>query len=215
MKRIFDLFFSFTGLLVLSPFLGLLSVFIKLADGGSVFFRQRRIGFMGREFQIWKFRSMVENAPSLGDAITVGADSRITPLGRVLRRYKLDEFPQLLNVLSGEMSLVGPRPEVAEYVELYTASQREVLKLKPGITDPASFAFHDEAEILAKAEDPRKFYRDRLMPEKIRINLEYAAKATLYSDFVLILATLAQALGAKVDIFAWLKIREPSLGYEK
>lgn len=215
MKRIFDLIFSALGLILLAPVFLILALLIKGHDKGPVFFRQFRVGRSGRLFRIWKFRTMIPGAGQLGGAITVGQDSRITPLGHSLRRFKLDEFPQLINVLLGEMSLVGPRPEVEKYVKLYTLEQKQVLDLMPGITDPASFAFYDESSLLAKVADADRFYQEKLMPEKIRINLDYATKASLFSDFILIVATLAHAVGIKIDIFRWLNIRAPELSFEK
>lgn len=190
LKRPFDLACSLTGLALLLPVFAGVAVAIKLMDPGPVFFRQERIGLHGRPFRIWKFRTMVVDAPRMGAAITVGADSRITRVGGFLRKYKLDELPQLLNVATGEMSLVGPRPEVPRYVALYTEAQREVLRLKPGITDWASIKYRDESAILAKAEDPETMYRKILMPDKIRLNLDYAGKASLVKDISVIIATL-------------------------
>lgn len=210
-KRVFDLFFAVAGVIVLSPVFLVLSLITKLYDGGTVFFQQTRVGFKGKPFKMLKFRSMVQDAPKLGAALTVGADSRITPLGKILRKFKLDELPQLINVVMGDMSLVGPRPEVPGYVAVYNGDQRRVLNVRPGITDPASFAFFDESELLAKAADPERFYIDHLMPEKIRINLEYAAKANLGTDFVLILATLGKAVGFHFDIFKRFHIRPPEV----
>jgi lipopolysaccharide/colanic/teichoic acid biosynthesis glycosyltransferase len=210
-KRGADLLFASVGLGVLSPLFALIALAIKFHDGGPIFFRQERVGREGRPFTIFKFRSMAQGAEKRGAAITVGMDSRITPLGHILRRYKLDELPQLLNVVRGEMSLVGPRPEVAKFVKLYSADQAAVLKLQPGITDPASFAFFDEAETLSRVADPERFYIEQLMVEKIRINLDYARKANFYTDLILILATLGRAVGLHFDIFSWLKIDLPNL----
>ncbi|GAH17100.1 unnamed protein product, partial [marine sediment metagenome] len=148
-KRLFDLFWASLGLVLLSPLFLILALLIKLADGGAVFYRQERVGWRGRPFRVWKFRTMVMNAERMGKPLTVGDDPRITAAGRFLRRFKLDELPQLFNVVRGEMSLVGPRPEVAKYVRLYTPGQRRVLDLVPGITDPASIKYRDESDILA------------------------------------------------------------------
>jgi len=189
-KRTFDLFWSILGLALLSPLLVLLAVAVRLEDGGPAFFRQVRIGRGGRPFAIWKFRSMVVDAERLGRAITVGQDSRITRIGRYLRNTKLDEIPQLLNVVTGDMSLVGPRPEVPRYVALYTEDQRAILALRPGITDLASIKYRNEGELLALAENPDETYVQIMMPDKIRLNLAYAAQASLWSDFLVILATL-------------------------
>jgi lipopolysaccharide/colanic/teichoic acid biosynthesis glycosyltransferase len=143
---------------------------------------------------------MVEGAEHLGGALTVGDDARITRVGRWLRRYKLDELPQLLNVVAGDMSLVGPRPEVPQYVALYSAEQRLVLDLVPGITDPASIGYWDEAALLARAPDPARLYEDEVMPDKIRLNLEYAAHATVRTDLLLILRTLFRLLPTRRDL---------------
>ncbi|GLH68475.1 sugar transferase [Geothrix rubra] len=189
-KRTFDLFWSALGLVVLSPVLLLVALLVKLEDGGPVFFRQVRVGRGGRPFRIWKFRTMVVDAERRGGAITVGQDIRITRIGRYLRSTKLDEFPQLLNVLSGEMSLVGPRPEVPRYVDHYTEAQRGILGLRPGITDLASIKYRNESELLGQAEDPEATYIQEVLPDKIRINLAYASRAGVWSDFLVILATL-------------------------
>ncbi len=207
-KRIFDFICSGCGLVMLAPFFAVIAVLIKREDGGPVFYRQSRVGLNGRPFFMLKFRSMIVNADR-GSALTVGADSRITPVGGFLRRLKLDELPQLINVFCGEMSLVGPRPEVARYVEAYSPDQREVLRLKPGITDPASFAFFDESELLGQAADPEVFYIQQLMPEKIRINLAYGARANLFTDLLLIFATVGRIFGVKLDIFSFLKLESP------
>jgi len=188
-KRIFDLFFTLIGLPFLLPFLAIIALMIKLEDGGPVFFIQRRIGYKGKPFYMWKFRTMVIDAEKKGSLITVGNDPRITRVGYFLRKYKLDEFPQLLNVLKGEMSLVGPRPEVEKYVILYNSEQRKVLDIIPGMTDPASIKYVNENEILAQADDPEKIYIEKVMPEKIKLNLEYAEKATCWSDFLIIIKT--------------------------
>jgi len=197
-KRAFDLFWSSLGLVVLSPVLALLALAVKLEDGGPVFFRQLRIGQGGRPFRIWKFRTMVVDADRQGRAITVGRDPRITRVGHRLRDTKLDEIPQLLNVFLGEMSLVGPRPEVPRYVELYTEAQRTILALRPGITDLASIKYRNESDLLGAAENPDETYVQILLPDKIRINLAYAAEAGLWSDFLVILATLGLFPAARI-----------------
>jgi lipopolysaccharide/colanic/teichoic acid biosynthesis glycosyltransferase len=209
-KRVLDFVMALSGLVFFAPVFLTVAFMLKLCDRrGSVFFVQPRIGQKGRPFFIYKFRSM-HRSPQ-GPAITVGNDPRITGIGRVLRRTKLDELPQLWNVLRGDMSFVGPRPEVAKYVAFYSESQREVLRLRPGITDPASFAFYEESDLLAKADDPEGFYRDILIPEKIRINLEYASQATLLKDLYLILATVLKGFGVQVDVFKYLAISEPKV----
>jgi len=189
-KRAFDLFWSILGLVVLSPLLVLAALLVKLEDRGPVFFRQVRIGRGGLPFRIWKFRTMVVDAERQGRAITVGRDPRITRMGAWLRDTKLDELPQLLNVVAGDMSLVGPRPEVPRYVELYSEAQRAILALRPGITDLASIKYRHESELLAQAENPDETYVRVLLPDKLRINLAYAARADVWSDFLVILATL-------------------------
>jgi lipopolysaccharide/colanic/teichoic acid biosynthesis glycosyltransferase len=152
---------------------------------------------------------MVKNADKMGMSITVGGDRRITRLGRFLRKTKLDELPQLWNVLKGEMSFVGPRPEVAKYVDLYSPDQRRVLELRPGITDLASIGYFNESEMLKGSPDPETFYTGHIMPDKIRINLEYASKANPAVDFALIVLTVLRSFGVKPDLFAWLGITPP------
>jgi lipopolysaccharide/colanic/teichoic acid biosynthesis glycosyltransferase len=155
------------------------------------------VGRRGKPFRIWKFRTMVVDAAVLGPPLTVGEDPRITPIGRWLRKLKLDELPQLFNVLVGEMSLVGPRPEVPKYVALYSPEQRRVLDCRPGITDPASLAYFNENELLAGAAEPQAVYIAQIMPAKLQINAEYAARATLASDLMIILRTLLWIAGWK------------------
>jgi lipopolysaccharide/colanic/teichoic acid biosynthesis glycosyltransferase len=197
-KRLFDLFWATVGLLLLWPVFLVVAVLIKLEDRGPVFFRQVRVGWKGQSFRMWKFRTMVVDAERLGRAITVGRDPRITRVGHWLRATKVDELPQLLNVWLGEMSLVGPRPEVQKYVNLYTEDQRRVLELRPGITDLASVKYRRESEVLAAADDPDRAYVEEIMPEKIQINLEYAAQASLWGDFRVILMTLGLWPGRKI-----------------
>lgn len=190
-KRAFDLIVSFLGLVVLAPVFVLIAVAIKLSDRGPVFFGQERIGLGGKPFRIQKFRTMRLNAEKQGPSITKAGDSRVTKLGALLRKWKLDELPQLLNVFRGHMAIVGPRPEVPRYVALYTEEQRRVLALRPGITDLATLRFRNEEAMLAKAEDPEIFYREYCIPKKIALNLEYAERARLVTDIALIFATLA------------------------
>lgn len=196
--RIFDGLAALLGLLVLLPFLAVLAVLVKLQDGGPVFYRQERVGRGGRPFRIWKFRTMVVDADRVGKPLTVGADPRVTRIGAFLRRWKLDELPQLLNVVLGEMGLVGPRPEVPKYVAHYTEAQRAVLALRPGVTDLASIAYRNESELLAGLEDPEGHYLQVILPDKIRINLDYAAKASLGRNLKVILATLGLMDPARV-----------------
>ena len=188
-KRALDVVASLAGSLVLLPVFALIGAAIAL-DGGPVFFRQVRVGVGGREFRIWKFRTMIVNADRAGPLLTATGDTRITPMGRWLRRTKLDELPQLFNVVAGEMSLVGPRPEVARYVAMYTPQQRAVLNLVPGITDPASLHYVDESALLADTHDPEQLYVSVLLPDKIRRNLDYARHATVLSDLRVIMQTI-------------------------
>lgn len=176
MKRALDLLLALAGLALLWPLLLLAALWVKLDSPGPALFNQERVGWKGRSFRIHKFRTM-RNDPAPGRQITVGADPRITRSGRWLRAAKLDELPQLFNVLKGEMSFVGPRPEVPRYVALYTEEERRVLELRPGITDLASIKYRDESEILARAADPERAYVDEVMRDKLRINLDYAARA--------------------------------------
>lgn len=195
-KRAFDLVCVIPGLLLLSPVFALISLAVCLESGPPVFFRQERVGRGGRVFLLWKFRTMVVNADRLGGELTVGRDPRITRIGGLLRATKLDELPQLLNVLRGEMSLVGPRPEVARYVALYDDAQRAVLRLTPGITDPASITYRHEAELLGKSRDPERTYTEQIMKHKIEINLAYAERATLWSDCAVLAQTVRSLLDA-------------------
>jgi len=186
---VLDIVCATVGLLVLSPFGLLLGLLIKLADGGPIFYEQIRVGQFGKPFRIWKFRSMVIDADKLGPYITKDKDPRITRLGRFLRKTKLDELPQLWNVLVGEMSLVGPRPEVPRYVALYSPEQREVLNWKPGITDLATMLFRDEETLLHGAE-AEQFYIQHCLPKKIELNRKYAARASVSQDIRIILQTV-------------------------
>jgi lipopolysaccharide/colanic/teichoic acid biosynthesis glycosyltransferase len=189
-KRLFDLVTAAGALVLLSPIFVAVAVAIKLDDRGPVFFRQVRVGRQGRYFRIWKFRTMVSDAERRGPQLTTGADSRVTRVGQWLRRSKFDEIPQFINVVTGEMSLVGPRPEVPRYVELSDPDARKILDLVPGIFHAAWLDYPDEGDLLAGADDPERYYMQELLPEKYRINLEYAAHAKLFSDVVLILRTL-------------------------
>ncbi len=189
MVRFFDVLFSLLGLLVLSPLLLVLCMLIALGDGGSPFYSQLRIGRGGVPFRLFKLRSMRRDADSMGLITVGGRDPRITRIGYWIRRYKLDELPQLYNVLRGDMSLVGPRPEVEKYVKLYTAEQRRVLSVRPGITDYASIRYVDENAILGRAEDPEREYVERIMPAKLEYNLIYINNPTLREYFRIILLT--------------------------
>ncbi len=173
MIRILDVIFSFFGLILLSPILILIALFIKLGSNGPVLYKQSRIGLKGVEFNVFKFRTMRMNSDKLGLITVGGRDPRVTPIGYYLRKYKLDELPQLINVLIGDMSLVGPRPEVRKYVDLYTHEQRKVLSIRPGITDWASIYYRDENVILGQSADPEKDYIEKVMPDKLQHNLIY------------------------------------------
>ncbi|MEH2116024.1 sugar transferase [Nostoc sp.] len=194
-KRIFDLFFALVGILILLPLFLTIAIWIKLDSPGNVLFRQIRIGRFGREFSIYKFRTMVADAESRGKQITVAKDTRITRSGQFLRKYKLDELPQLFNVVKGEMSLVGPRPEVPKYVAYYTAEQRRVLEVLPGITDPASIKFRNESELLEDTANPENVYINEIMPQKLELNMQYLGKDNLGFALIIILKTLQQIIG--------------------
>jgi lipopolysaccharide/colanic/teichoic acid biosynthesis glycosyltransferase len=189
MKRAFDILFSLTGLLLLLPFFLLFSLLIMLGDGLPVFYTQRRVGKGGRDFSLLKFRTMVKNADKKGLITVGGRDPRITRTGYFLRKYKIDELPQLVNVLIGDMSLVGPRPEVRKYVELYNEEQKKVLSVKPGITDPASIAYSNENEILGRSPDPDQTYISEIMPAKLKLNLEYLERQSLGRDIGILFRT--------------------------
>jgi lipopolysaccharide/colanic/teichoic acid biosynthesis glycosyltransferase len=197
MKRVFDFLLSTLGLVFLSPLFLLLAAAIRLDSPGPVFFRQERAGKGGIPFRIFKFRSMVSDAAEKGPSITVAGDPRITRVGRFLRRMKLDELPQLLNVWRGEMSLVGPRPEVPAYVALYDERQRKVLSVRPGITDPASILYSDEEGILAAAADPQRLYEETVLPRKLELNLRYIENMSLTIDLSLILKTFSRIVGKR------------------
>jgi lipopolysaccharide/colanic/teichoic acid biosynthesis glycosyltransferase len=184
-RRVFDVLLSSIGLIVLAPLLCALAILVRLRDGSPVVYRATRVGQHGRPFELFKFRTMV---PSGGSSVTVWADPRVTPLGRTLRRHKLDELPQLLNVLRGDMSFVGPRPEDPEYVALYTEEQRRVLSVKPGITGAAALKYSNEEELL-RGEDWEEAYRERIMPAKLELELAYLAGRSLLTDVKMILGT--------------------------
>jgi lipopolysaccharide/colanic/teichoic acid biosynthesis glycosyltransferase len=190
LKRAADVLIGALGLALCSPLFALIAAAIALDDDGPVFYRQERVGRDGKPFRILKFRTMVRDADRKGLPLTVGADARITRVGRFLRRTKLDELAQLVNVLRGDMSLVGPRPEVPRYVALYTPVQRLVLRVRPGITDPASIAYRDENALLAHSADPERDYVERVMPAKLAINLDYLLHFTLWGDLLLLVSTL-------------------------
>lgn len=195
MKRIFDVIMSSIGLIILSPIFLILAIWIKIDSNGPVFYRQVRVGKGNKDFRIFKFRTMRPDADKVGGLITVGGhDPRVTRSGYYIRKYKLDEFPQLINVLKGDMSLVGPRPEVRKYVDMYTPRQLHVLDVRPGITSLASIRYRNENDILAATDDPDKAYIEQIMPEKIVIDLEYVSNANLFNDIKLIFSTLKEII---------------------
>ncbi len=193
MTRIFDILFSCLGLICLSPILLVIYILIKTESKGPGLYAQKRIGKDGKPFKLLKFRTMREGSDK-GNQITIGEDERITKTGRHLRKYKLDELPQLVNVIKGEMSLVGPRPEVEKYVRLYTPEQRVILSVLPGITDYASIQYSNENEILGKAEDPHKMYVEEIMPKKIEYNMKYIKDPSLSQYFKIIFLTVSKII---------------------
>ena len=189
MKRLFDIVASGLGLIVLSPLFLVLAIWIKLDSKGPVFYRQVRVGFKNKDFRIFKFRSMRVGADK-GSLVTIGGhDPRVTKSGYFIRKFKFDELPQLINVFLGDMSLVGPRPEVRHYVDYWTPEQMHVLDVRPGITDPASIKFRNENELMENAEDPEKYYIEVIMQEKIKLYLEYVEKHSFLYDIGLIFKT--------------------------
>ena len=191
LKRLFDLFWSAVGLLFLSPVLIAIAVAIKLGSRGPVFYRGERVGLNEKRFRMIKFRTMGVDADKTGVMSTSADDQRITKIGKFMRDYKLDELPQLINVFKGEMSLVGPRPQVVAHAELYTPAEREVFKVRPGMTDWASLKFSNEGEILKGSTDPDKDYFEKIHPEKMRLAIEYVRTHTLMTDVKIILQTIA------------------------
>lgn len=196
MIRFFDFLFSFIGLILLSPIFLLIALFVKWSSNGPVLYKQSRIGLNGAEFNVFKFRSMQQNSDKLG-LITVGRDPRVTPIGYYLRKYKLDELPQLMNVLIGDMSLVGPRPEVKKYVDLYTPEQKKVLSIRPGITDWASINYRDENVILGQSSNPEKDYIEKVMPDKLNYNLVYINNYGSLEYFKIIFMTICKVIFLK------------------
>jgi lipopolysaccharide/colanic/teichoic acid biosynthesis glycosyltransferase len=194
-KRAFDLVFAIGGLVVLSPVLAAVAVLVLADSGRPVLFRQTRVGRGFRHFRITKFRTMVKGAERLGGPLSVGADPRITRTGRALRRLKLDELPQLLNVLVGDMSLVGPRPEVPDYVDRFRDEYEEILSVRPGLTDLASLKYRDESALLAAAPDPTVEYVRVILPDKIRLGREYVRRASVLLDVSIILRTIGAVAG--------------------
>ncbi|OYT14967.1 MAG: glycosyl transferase [Bacteroidetes bacterium 4572_77] len=190
LKRLFNIILSFVGLLIISPLLLFISVAIMLDTKGGIIYKQKRVGKNNVDFFLLKFRSMSLGSQEKG-LLTIGQnDARITKVGQFIRRYKLDELPQLFNVLKGEMNLVGPRPEVRKYVDLYTLEQKEILKVKPGITDYASMEYVDENNLLAQSENPEKTYMEEIMPHKLELNKKYLANPSIWHDIKIIFYTI-------------------------
>lgn len=193
-KRLFDIFFSFIGLIILIPILIIIAFCIKLNSKGPVFYKQTRVGRYGIDFKIFKFRTMEMDADKLG-LLTIGdKDPRVNKIGYILRKYKLDELPQLINVFIGDMSFVGPRPEVRKYVDLYSESDMEILNVKPGITDYASIEYRNEAELIKEGHNPEKTYIEQIMPQKIKLNKVYIKQNNIATDFKIIIKTFASIL---------------------
>ena len=199
MKRVFDIVLTLLALIALAPLLIFIAIVIKFDSPGPIIFKQERIGKGFSPFLIYKFRTMVDDAHRLGAAITAGNDPRITRAGRFLRHTKLDELPQLVNVLKGEMSFVGPRPEVRHYVELFRPEYEHILRVRPGLTDLASLKYSDEASILGQSDDPEDEYVTRLLPEKIRLAKEYINRSSFLFDMRLILETVGRLVGSRVS----------------
>ena len=230
MKRAFDIFAAGLGLVVCLPLFVVVAPLIKLDSQGPIFFKQIRMGKGFRRFHIYKFRTMVRDAPQRGRPVTVGGDPRITRVGRLLRQYKLDELPQLLNVLKGDMSLVGPRPEVPHYVDMFTERYRGILTVRPGITDLASLRYIDESELLNKTVKPEEEYVQKILPEKIRLAKVYIEHTGFLFDLFIIAQTLFKLMGVhvvlfelpdlqqhvqKVDHRSWIAIRRIILKYRR
>jgi lipopolysaccharide/colanic/teichoic acid biosynthesis glycosyltransferase len=194
MKRLIDISVAAVGLLLLAPLFGVVALMIKLDSRGRVFFRQKRIGKGFRPFWIYKFRTMTEGTPVAALPLTVGEDPRITRVGRFLRRSKIDELPQLINILKGEMTLVGPRPEVPRYVEAFRHEYQEILTMRPGLTDLASLKYRDESELLGQSDHPEEEYLRCVLPDKIRLGKEYIRRSSLLFDFSLIVRTLLKVI---------------------
>jgi lipopolysaccharide/colanic/teichoic acid biosynthesis glycosyltransferase len=191
LKRLFDILFSFTFLVLLSPVLLIVALIIKLTDGGPVFYMAPRVGQHGELFRMFKFRSMIVKADKVGPSSTTKSDSRLTGIGKFLRKYKLDELPQMINVLIGEMSIVGPRPEVKYFTDMFTEEEKAILSVKPGITDWASVWNSDEASILEGSDDPDKTYMEKIRPQKIQLQLKYVREHNFITDIKIIFATVS------------------------
>lgn len=196
-KRLFDIIFSLIGLILLSPIFLIIGILIKKEDGGPIFYRGVRVGRYGKLFRIYKFRTMVINADKIGGPSTADDDPRITKIGKKLRKYKLDELPQLINVLKGEMSIVGPRPEVQYYVDMFTEEEKAILSVRPGITDWASLWNSDEGSILAGSPDPEKTYMEKIRPIKIKLQLKYVKENSFFTDLKIIFLTIYTVITRK------------------
>ena len=194
LKRGIDIIAALIGLIMLAPLFALVAVLIKADSPGPVFFRQERIGKGFHPFWIFKFRTMVKDAPRKGGALTASGDPRVTRIGKLLRQGKIDELPQLINILCGDMSLVGPRPEVRQYVELFRKNYDKILAVRPGMTDPASLKYRDESAILASSENPEQEYIQRILPDKLRLGEEYVRQSSLMLDLVLIFKTIGAVI---------------------
>jgi lipopolysaccharide/colanic/teichoic acid biosynthesis glycosyltransferase len=194
LKRIFDIVVSLIAIIILAPLLVGISVWVGVSSRGGVFYLQKRVGRNNRDFRLIKFRTMVTDADKKGLLTVGGRDPRITNAGYSLRKYKLDELPQLFNVLAGSMSIVGPRPEVRKYVDMYTEEQKEVLKIKPGITDYASLEYYSENELLAKSAEPEQTYIREIMPAKLALNKKYISEANLLTDMKIIAGTVKRMM---------------------
>ena len=197
MIRFFDILFASLGLIILSPFFIIIAICIKFTSAGSVFFKQTRVGKNNIDFKLFKFRSMMQNAELKGQLTIGGKDNRITTVGYYLRKFKLDELPQFLNVLFGDMSIVGPRPEVRKYVDLYNEHQKKILLVLPGITDYASVAFRNENELLAKAANPELFYIQEVMPKKIELNFKFIKSRNIKTYFFILFSTVITTFRGK------------------
>jgi lipopolysaccharide/colanic/teichoic acid biosynthesis glycosyltransferase len=196
-KRVFDIIFSSLGIALLAPLMTAIALIIKLNDKGHVFYRGVRVGRFEKLFKIYKFRTMVINAEELGGPSTPDDDPRITKVGHFLRKYKLDEIPQIINVLKGNMSIVGPRPEVQDYVDMYTEEEKAILSVRPGITDWASIANPHEGKILAGGKDPEKTYMEKIRPKKIQLQLKYVRERSFWVDLRILKETVRVLLGKK------------------
>lgn len=204
MKRLLDIVLSFAGLFILSPLFAVVSLLIMLDSGGPVFFRQERIGKKFMPFRIYKFRTMTTRTEGSSSLITVRGDKRVTKVGKVLRAAKIDELPQLINVLKGDMSLVGPRPELREYVQLFQPEYGRLLEVRPGITDPASIKYSSEETVLAASQNWEEEYVGKILPEKIRLSLDYVNNRTVLTDLALIMKTVLKTslLHRKISRFS-------------